>query len=111
MEFFINNNELIIKNGDQVKYLKPKQTKFVQSLLSNNLIVVLEDYYGFSGSNLYALDSNGNTVWTAELPHESDSYTGNIVDKSSKIKCPTWNGLLCEISTMTGKIVGTTTSK
>jgi hypothetical protein len=104
----LQNGFLEINGGIQIP---SQQTKILEAVEYNHLIIVRENYYGFNGSNLYAINKLGNILWYAELPHDSDSYTGNIEIKENSILCTTWNGICCRINPQNGKIISKKVSK
>ena len=81
------------------------QTKIKQAEDINGFIIIREDYYDFNGSNIYALDTNGAKVWTAELHNKSDIFVGFDFDGST-LRCQTWNGFSCQIDINSGALVG-----
>ena len=81
-----------------------KQTSIAQVEIIGRLLIVREDYYKYTGSNIYALEENLTEVWTAELPHDSDSFVGLAIEGTC-LSCHTWNGFKYKIDASTGKIV------
>lgn len=98
----ILQDEKSINKGNEA--WQAKQTLIKQAEEIANLVVVREDYYQHNGSNIYALDLSLNYVWTAELPNESDIFV-NFVYTNSQLQCQTWNGFVCNIDIISGKIL------
>lgn len=89
-----------------VAVLRPRQTAIVQVEPIENGIVVREDYNGFKGSNVYLVDYDLREQWTAQLPAELDSYSGQVIRAADAIECTTWNGWKCRLSAGKGELIG-----
>lgn len=93
-------------NGERRR--PPIGTKVVQVLkFAADRWLVREDYFRFpSGlSNLYCVDDNLGTVWSAALPSSDDSYCNDAEVVEGKLFAWTWNCYCCEIEAKSGRIV------
>ena len=101
----MENGGLLIESTGVWKSLQPSQTKFLECKDCGILTVVREDYYGFKGSNVYAVDENLNIAWYAELPNPSDAFANPLVDEGTHFSTVTWNGIRCLIDKVSGKTI------
>lgn len=104
MRFELTTNGFHILTSDGWKMHPPMQTKIVEAHVYNSLVVIREDYVGFIGSNVYALDQDLNKVWDAELPHPSDIFANVLTPIAGGFVTSTWNGIQCNLDGKTGKI-------
>lgn len=100
----IENEALKILTSNGWKTHSPRQTKIIESHDCGSICVVREDYMGFKGSNVYALDDNLQVIWEAELPHPSDIFANILIKADDGFESTTWNGVHCHIDLQTGKI-------
>jgi hypothetical protein len=86
--------------------LEPRHTKIVQTLDVGDGIIVMEDYFEFPEhkSNIYKLRYDLSAMWDAELPGPKDVYS-NKMQLNENLICGSWQGYVCEISKLTGKII------
>lgn len=89
-----------------MKSIKPISTKVEKTIeISEERIVVLEDYYGFEGiSNIYCIE-NDCIIWFAEKSQLNDIFVNMIKSDVESIYAFTWNGYRVEINTQTGIIL------
>ena len=85
----------------------PIGTRIVQVLPLGSNVVVREDYFGFprGRSNLYCLDSDLRSVWSAETPAPTDRYANQVAEVGGRLVCCSWEGALCTIDPVTGRIL------
>ena len=85
---------------------RPVGTRIVQLLPLGECLIIREDYYQFPRgiSNLYCLDTALRPMWSAELPAQSDTYAGPVIQTEAGLICASWEGLSCTIDPGTGRI-------
>ena len=103
MKYRNSNSQIEVSTSKGWKILKPRQTKIAEIHDCGDYCIIREDYLGFVGSNVYAIDDQLNLVWEAELPHPSDVFANMLISVDSGFETSTWNGIKCHIETKSGK--------
>lgn len=105
MKTIVKNGSAEIETPTGIKILAPRQTKIIEAHDYGDLVLIREDYYGYKGSNVYAVDGSLNVIWEAKLFYSEDTFANYLKEENGKFVTVTWGGNLCTIDPLSGETI------
>ena len=87
--------------------INPLYTKIEKLIELRKGIVVMENPEGFpvAESNIYMLDTNGQTLWKAENPKSGALFTRVRLNEDASLSTFTSDAQFCELDSENGRII------
>lgn len=87
--------------------INPLYTKIEKLIELRKGIVVMENPEGFpvAESNIYMLDTNGQTLWKAEKPKSGALFTRVRLNEDASLSTFTSDAQFCELDSENGRII------
>ena len=87
--------------------INPLYTKIEKLIELRKGIVVMENPEGFpvAESNIYMLDTNGQTLWNAEKPKSGALFTRVRLNEDASLSTFTSDAQFCELDSENGRII------